>query len=178
MNALDLQRKIYQLHKNDEKVTAELLKTKYKKPYERLLSEIKLGVEEILSKFILSGILVRVEDKEAAKKIVDGIDKIIEQEQANGFSERIKHAIFKNYDLFEALDITYERINKKIMDEYYKPYFQEHCSIQEVDGKKFIWNDIIEMSWHEELGIWITGEDGSWSFMVMFEPPDDLRKGG
>ena len=61
--AEELKTLIEKLKNNEEKVGKELLKTKYKKPYSKLKSEIKQVAERLMNESLLEGLLVSNNEK-------------------------------------------------------------------------------------------------------------------
>ena len=76
-----LEQDIATLRKNRENVPLELLKTKYKKPYEKLKEEIRAQFEIYMKELSLLGILKIGSDMtpEEQKEMEAGIQKIIDE---------------------------------------------------------------------------------------------------
>lgn len=84
---------VNRLRKNDENVPPELLRTKYRKGYERLRHELKVATTLIVRDVVLRGLLIRRED---ASKAYTEINQLIED---SGLMKKISHAVFQEHDI-------------------------------------------------------------------------------
>ena len=171
----EYQKKLETYRKNRENVPLETLKTKYAKGYNKLKSDLKKMTEEILCSIVTSGMLILKEDCEPGKsgmEVIDGINRIIEKEKAAGTMKEIGRAVFRDYDIEKAMEITAERIHQPAWYLAYGPYWVSKCRSE---------NGITTCSllpgfiWDDECGLWVQEKNGNTvSFTIMLPPTMDL----
>ena len=118
----NLKELLRKLKANREKVPKELLKTKYKKPYEELLHQIQREATDRMKDIALDGILILEGDTDMVEKIQASVD-----EEKQGIMKQISHAVFRSYDVAE-----FERLAGMLHTKLWNlwiPYWQEHCCL-------------------------------------------------
>lgn len=122
----ELKTKVEQLKKNREKVALEVLKTKYKKPYEELLHSIKTLAEKILLDRSVKELVVRMDDE--GNKLIEQINQTIADEaRPGGIMKRISQALYKEYDV-EKFETIVEEMRIRLWN-LWIPYWQKHCCL-------------------------------------------------
>lgn len=154
----ELKTKVEQLKKNRENVSLEMLKTKYKKPYETLLHSIKELAERILVARSQKDLVIRMDDE--GDKLIEEINKAIEGEtKPGGIMKRISQALYKEYDV-EKFEACVEEMRIRLWN-LWIPYWQKHCCLY-----------VTAENWEEpypppriynELTKEFQNEDGTWS---------------
>ena len=171
----EYQKKLETYRKNRENVPLETLKTKYAKGYNKLKSDLKKMTEEILCSIVVSGMIILKEDCEPGKSgmaVIDGINRIIEKEKDAGTMKEIGRAVFRDYDIEKAMDITAERIWRPAWYRAYGPYWESKCR---TENGITVCSLLPGFTWDEECGLWLQEEDGKTvSFTTMLPPPMDL----
>lgn len=154
----ELKAKVEQLKKNRENVSLEMLKTKYKKPYETLLHSIKELAERILVARSQKDLVIRMDDE--GDKLIEEINKAIEGEtKPGGIMKRISQALYKEYDV-EKFETCVEEMRIRLWN-LWIPYWQKYCCLY-----------VTAENWEEpypppriynELTKEFQNEDGTWS---------------
>ncbi len=161
------------LRNNKEKVDPKLLKTKYAAPYKKLLNILKAETEEMIKNATFSGMPfaddLKMEDP-LVQTFVKTANEILHDKNNDGVNKEVSRAVFKEYNPDKALEIIYEKVVPDIYYKAYAPYWLKHCRI--VTGEKKIWNDLIDMSWDEKLGVWVS--DDGMSFRGILPPTQEL----
>lgn len=158
---------LQKLKANKEKVPLEVLKTKYKAPYEALLEEIhSVGVEYL--KAVASKLPDWCEGLKVGKQYgVEMTGLFNDLYKDGGYSEKIGRALYKNYSLPEAEALAAE-INKKYHAALLDYFHSKTClyataeSFNPEDTKEpKIYNALIRKFWDEATGGWVdpTEED-------------------
>lgn len=155
--------KVEKLKKNREKVPLEVLKTKYKIPYSALLQEIKTKTEKVLLQFLVGGLPFKKGEGSEVQAFIQRVNKILAEEKAAGTFREISRAVFAEYDPEKALEVAAAKVWPRIWFEAYSPYWIRHCIRQEGGD---VWNDLIEMRWHDEWCIWLAPDGRSWTLML------------
>lgn len=91
-----------QLKRNRANVPLEVLKTKYRKPFEELQNRLRVMTVKIVYDVVLNGLLIRYEDADGAYA---EINQLIEE---SGLSKEISQAVFLNQDLGAVEEKTME----------------------------------------------------------------------
>lgn len=91
-----------QLKRNKANVPLEVLKTKYRKPFEELQNRLRVMTVKIVYDVVLNGLLIRYEDADGAYA---EINQLIEE---SGLSKEISQAVFLNQDLGVVEEKTME----------------------------------------------------------------------
>lgn len=122
----ELKTKVEQLKKNREKVALEVLKTKYKKPYEELLHSIKTLAEKILLDRSVKELVIRMDDE--GNKLIEQINQTIADEaRPGGIMKRISQALYKEYDV-EKFETIVEEMRIRLWNLWIS-YWQKHCCL-------------------------------------------------
>ena len=154
----ELKTKVGQLKKNREKVSLELLKTKYQKPYEALLHSIKELAEQILVARLQKDLVIRMDDE--GDKLIEEINKAIEREtEPSGIMKRISQALYKEYDVEKFEDCVEEM--RILLWNLWIPYWQNYCCLY-VTAEN--WEEPFPPpKFYNELTGEFQNEDGTWS---------------
>lgn len=155
--------KVEKLRKNREKVPLEALKTKYRKSYNALLSEIKTETEFFIFQFAFGGLPFRKGEDSEIEAFIQRANSVLDAERAAGTFREISRAVFVEYDPEKALEVAAAKVWPRIWFEAYSPYWIRHCIRQEGGD---VWNDLIEMRWHDEWCIWLAPDGRSWTLML------------
>lgn len=91
-----------QLKRNRANVPLEVLKTKYRKPFEELQNRLRVMTVKIVYDVVLNGLLIRYEDADGAYA---EINQLIEE---SGLAKEISQAVFLNQDLGAVEEKTME----------------------------------------------------------------------
>lgn len=116
--AEELKTLIEKLKNNEEKVGKELLKTKYKKPYSKLKSEIKQVAERLMNESLLEGLLVR--NNEEGHLFLSKVSKLLKLKKQEGFSKRLGKTLTEEYSITKFLSEV-QGLKSEIM-RLYKEY--------------------------------------------------------
>lgn len=143
---------------NKEKVPEELQKTKYAKPFKELTEQIKAKANEITSGTLTKGIVIRTD--EDGNRLMEEIQKLIEQRKADGMGKTLGRELLKKYDVDRFLELV-ENIRIEIWN-LWIPYWQEYCCLYvtpecwETDGPTpKVYNELMdEFLVDEERNIW------------------------
>lgn len=169
---LQLKKDIGTLRTNREKVGAKVLREKYAKPYGALLGKIRDETNELLYQLYIGTLPAMAADKEdeVFLRFIDECRRIIREESEKGTQKRISLAVFRDYDLNEALCIGYDTIGTRIRYEAYSLYWVHRC--REYRGK--YWSDLIGMWWNPVNGQWEIERDGWFSCQAGLPPTAEL----
>lgn len=148
----ELRTEVQKLKTNKEKVPLDVLKTKYKKPYEELLNRIKDISSEIYRRKMFDGITIQNGDS----------DVLVAQIQ-NAVDERMKevsHSLYREYDVDKFLEIA-EQMHTTV-NNLWIPYWQSHCGLyvlpenwEEGGGTPRVYNDLTnEFCVDMEKNVW------------------------
>ena len=157
------------LRKNRENVPSEMLRTKYRVPYQNLLLQIKSATKNLVHAYIFSALVFNPAEKGAIQEFTDRANRILKEEEDAGTFRKISHAVFLEYDLKKALDIVADKIIPRIWLEAYADYWLSHCIRR--NGCP-IYNDLIKMEWDDKLQLWVGPDKASWTLML--PPTRDL----
>ena len=118
----DLKGLVAKLKKNKECVPIEDLKTKYKKAYDKLKTDIKVLAEQIMEKIINEELhfINDEEGREAYNEIQDLVNKI----GSEGESKKLGRCLTKEYDV-DGFLLRVENIRGRVMD-LYAPYEERY----------------------------------------------------
>lgn len=152
---------IEKLRKNREKIPQDILKTRYATAYRKLLADIQDMVQELIKRICIQSLPFHAKDIEEKEQFLKAIQELIEADISGEILTKIGHAIFKEYNLTKALEIA-ELISNRICKDIYGNYWLSNC--HEHDGK--IHNDLIDMDWDDENGLWVNSDVGSVSLML------------
>ena len=99
--AEELKTLIEKLKNNEEKVGKEILKTKYKKPYSKLKSEIKPVAERLMNESLLEGLLVS--NNEKGYLFLSKVSKLLKLKKQEGFSKILGKTLTEEYSITKFL---------------------------------------------------------------------------
>lgn len=116
--AEELKTLIEKLKNNEEKVSKELLKTKYKKPYSKLKSEIKQVAERLMNESLLEGLLVS--NNEKGYLFLSKVSKLLKLKKQEGFSKILGKTLTEEYSITKFLSEV-QGLKSEIM-RLYKEY--------------------------------------------------------
>lgn len=173
------------LRRNKEKVPLEVLKTKYKAAYEKLIAEIKTEAQAIIKPIVarppswLEGQLIKQEYNEEIAAIFNQLY------QEGGYAKRIGQALYKRYSADEARQLA-EEINQKYQEGLLKIFHQATCLYTTAENwdpenpvTPRIYNNLVDKFWNEEMGEWTTGEKPPGNALLLFitgkEPEKEER---
>ena len=109
------------LKRNLDAVPREVLKTKYKKPYNKLCQDISSSATAYVKKITLSDIRIRVDFQDEAVPLIENTI------QQSGLLRRISAAAFHRQDIDEIDKLALE-LRQKIQDAL-KPLYEKHLSL-------------------------------------------------
>lgn len=109
------------LKRNLEAVPLEALKTKYKKPFDKLCQDISQTTSAHVKEITLKDIRIRADFFEEARPL---IEKAI---QNSGLLKQISHAAFRRQDLAEIDRLALE-LKKQILDAL-APFYEKHVCL-------------------------------------------------
>ncbi|MBR4544915.1 MAG: hypothetical protein IKO14_02900 [Oscillibacter sp.] len=135
------------LQRNREKLSVETLQTKYAKSYNRLITDLKAGVDTLLDyhiqTFVVNGLPTHPLDRDGLERFVKRTNGIIREETAPGrLLEQAKAALIDGLDMEKCWELVY-RIYERIEQEAFYPYWMRHCFRR--NGR--VYNDIIDKWW-------------------------------
>lgn len=116
--AEELKTLIEKLKNNEEKVGKDLLKTKYKKPYAKLKSEIKKVAEGLMNESLIEGLLVR--NNEEGYLFLSKVSKLLKLKKQEGFSKILGKVLTEEYSITKFLSEV-QGLKSEIM-RLYKEY--------------------------------------------------------
>ena len=116
--AEELKTLIEKLKNNEEKVDKEILKTKYKKPYSKLKSEIKQVAERLMNESLLEGLLVS--NNEKGYLFLSKVSKLLKLKKQEGFSKILGKTLTEEYSITKFLSEV-QGLKSEIM-RLYKEY--------------------------------------------------------
>ena len=151
-----LKNSIEKLKKNRESVPLRVLRTKYAKPFNALLSSISSGINTMIRDFCFDNLVFEcMEDKQvfmqAAKAIVDSPE----------VHKKLQESAYVDMDYNEVISVIADDIAARV-NKAYMSYWTSHCKKRE-DGK--IYNSLIDSVWNSECEVW---EDNKGGFYSMF----------
>lgn len=171
----EIEEKLGKLRRNEEQMSEEQ-KKRFEKQLKALKIKIAKDATEICKGFILSGILILKEDE--SDGVIDRINMILAEEKAKGAFKKASRILFSTYDVDKFLE-TLCPVHDRVFYEGYAPYWIEHCVVYNEEGKQTMgggefdgWNDIINMGWIEEYGIWKARGKEEWR--IMLPPTEEL----
>lgn len=109
------------LKRNREAVPLEVLKTKYKKPYDKLKQDISAAASEYVKAVTLEGIKIRMDFMEEAAQVINGAI------QQSGLLKQVSKAAFKRQDMEEIDALALELKNR--IQEALKPFYKRHLRL-------------------------------------------------
>ena len=116
---------------NKQNVSAYDLKTKYRKAYMQLITDIKNTANYIAMQEVFRDVVVLQRDGD---KLIRKFQKVIDDEN-EGIMNQISAALFKNYDTDEFMGYV-SKLRKKIL-RIYKIYKEDHVCLEVLpDGLK------------------------------------------
>lgn len=163
------------LKKNKENVPLEVLKTKYKDAYEKLLLKIKAAaIEEIIRPTApalpgwLKGQKVRPEH---TGEIAELFNRIYRD---GGYAKKLGRALYKHYSADEVRQLSAE-INRKYKDAIIRYFHSKTClytTAENWDPKNpvipRIYNDLVDKFWNEAKGEWTTEKKPPGEALLLF----------
>lgn len=102
-------------------VPLEVLKTKYKKPYDKLKQDISAAASEYVKAVTLEGIKIRMDLMEEAEQVINGAI------QQSGLLKQVSKAAFKRQDM-EEIDALALELKKRIQ-EALQPFYERHLRL-------------------------------------------------
>lgn len=167
--------KLGKLQRNEAQMT-DTQKLQYEAELKALKKKIAGYAAEMARFFITGGTLFKKD--EPSYECVEDITKIVQSERTKEEYREAMKILFRTYDVnrfFEALLPTHYRV----LYEGYAPYWLEHCKpyIGKAKSGEILtyWNDLIEMGWSEECGLWLRG-NGNGCSMAMPPTQELVRK--
>lgn len=170
------------LRLNKEKVPLEVLKTKYKAAYEKLIAEIKAEAQAIIKLIAarppswLEGQLIKQEHSEEMAAIFNQLY------QEGDYAKRIRQALYKRYSADEARQLA-EEINQKYQEGLLKLFHQKTCLYTTAENwdpenpvTPRIYNDLVDKFWDEENGEWISENKPPGAALLIFVTGDKPPK--
>lgn len=106
---------VEKLKNNEEKIGKEVLQTRYKKPYERLRSEIKITANTLISKRLTENLLVI--DDEIGHCFIDTVKRLLEDKKDAGLDKRLGKMLSEDYDVDGFLNLVVS-LQQEIMELY------------------------------------------------------------
>lgn len=98
-----------------------MLKTQYKKPYEKLKRDISNTASEYIKAVTLEGIKIRADFVEEAKELIEGTS------QQSGILKQISRAAFKRQDI-EEIDALALELKNRIQEEL-QTFYDRHLRL-------------------------------------------------
>jgi len=160
---------IERLQKNREKVPEDVLKTKYAKPYEKLIQTLKEQTGAMIAWAAVPDNLPVLDDQEDIEAIATRAQGIINLHRIMGTYKRIEHAVFSEYSPGQAF-LMASKIRDEIERDAYGPYWEKHCNLRK-DGTE-IYNDIVGMIWISP-DLW-RNEEGTCFEFITWPPPKEM----
>ncbi len=146
--------KLNKLQRNESQMT-EQQKTEYAVQLKALRHKISSMAGEIAREFILGG--TQLKQGEDASECAQQIQAIVQADQARAEYKAAIEVLFKTYNVAKFTTALLP-IHYRVRYEGYAPYWRRHCTPYKgisYKGKPLtFWNDIIEMGWSEESGLW------------------------
>ncbi len=146
--------KLDKLQRNESHMT-EQQKTEYAAQLKALRHKISSMAGEIAREFILGG--TQLKQGEDASECARQIQAIVQADQARAEYKAAIEVLFKTYNVAKFTTALLP-IHYRVRYEGYAPYWCRHCTPYKgtsYKGKPLtFWNDIIEMGWSEESGLW------------------------
>lgn len=159
------------LHKNRVCVPLEVLKTKYKGPWNKKRKQIAANFNVNLKNMIKLTNVQQIlqDDAENKQNIIDSIQRIIDAEKASGHFKMIEDALFERCDLIEAENLACGFLLDRIYYEVYAPFWLKKIRI--TSNRTFMSDFLPGMVWVENAGIWWSESDHA--FTIMLPPTED-----
>lgn len=168
---------VRKLQKNEQNIGKDVLRQKYGKPYKQLLADIGYGTGKMIAAVCAGTIDTALEHKDGIpdqlwKKLMDDVRRIRDEEDRAGTFDRIRRAVFEDYDLDKAIDIAFQRFGIRIKYEALPPVWLYFCR-QLPDGR--FRNDMTGMTWmpssEDGPGFWEKRtEDGTHEYSFRLPP--------
>lgn len=162
------------LRKNKENVPLEVLKTKYKDAYEKLIKTIKTEGQALIESIAakppewLAGQKVRQEDADEIVKIFNGIY------DEGGYAKKIGTALYKHYSAGEARQLA-EEVSRKYQEALLGLFNSKTCLYTTAENwdpenpvTPRIYNTLVDKFWSEEKGEWITEDKPPGTALLLF----------
>lgn len=166
----EIEEKLGKLRRNETQMS-EAQKKQYAKQLTALKKNISKSATEICKGFLLCGVKVLKEDCETSG-VIDRINMILAEETAKGTIKEASRILFSTYDVDKFLEALCP-LHDRVFYEGYGPYWVKHCTVydeedvQTIGGGEFsAWNDIIDMGWIAEYGIWKKKDELCWTHML------------
>ncbi len=167
---IELTEKAERLRKNRESIPLETLRTKYRKSFAKLNSEIQQLLQEFLHSLLFGGLRFDREEKAQFLSCFQKMERIMKEERSAGTFQEISRAMYQEYNPEKALGVAAAKIYPRVILEAYAPYWLAHC-VRREDG---IWNDLINMHWDEPTRLWVSDKGEA---CIMFPPEErEIRK--
>ena len=156
------------LQRNREKLSVETLQTKYAKGYNRLIADLKAGVDTLLEyhiqMFVVKSLPLHPLDRDGLERFVKRTNGIIREETAPGrLLEQAKAALIDGLDMEKCWELVY-RIYERIEGEAFYPYWTKHTFKR--NGR--LWNDIYSRWWQpkreNKSGYWAEPDGSAYSY--------------
>lgn len=109
------------LKRNLDVVPREVLKTKYKKPYNKLCQDISISATAYVKKITLSDIRIRIDFQNEAVPLIENAI------QQSGLLRQISAAAFRRQDIAEIDKLALE-LRQRIQDAL-KPFYEKHLGL-------------------------------------------------
>lgn len=160
MNVLDaLKADLNKLKDNQEKVSREVLETKYHNAYHALRKRIGTEAVQVLCDWlVLDQFLLKDVDK--AQEYANEVAAII-NDHSTGWYSQMKTALFDSCDLTEFINICGTLILSEPVSALYQKYWDSIC--YKKDGK--IYNELLgeNFTYDAQHKIWWSSDHRSWT---------------
>lgn len=115
---MELESLVKKLRKNKEKVSEQLLKTKYKKPYMELQADICKMAMEIVDVRLTTGLMI--EDDPTGRMVLKEISDFMEQQRQEGLGIQFGKALFEecSVERFDRIIVSLEIRIKNMYESY------------------------------------------------------------
>ena len=106
---------VEKLKNNEEKVGKEVLQTRYKKPYEKLRSEIKITANTLINRKLTENLLVT--DNERGYCFLDTVKRLLKHKKEKGIDKKLGKMLSEDYDVDGFLSLV-ESLQQEILEIY------------------------------------------------------------
>lgn len=148
---------------NRSKVSLEVLKRDYERPYNTLVAEIECDADWWADSLIRSlAFPINKADRAGNDWLRKRCDAIIEQEKRpGGLRDQWRAALIDRLDRDEYERLVF-KVYERLLHEAFDPYWQRHCRWAGPPGNRWIYNDIFRKWWwppHDDpaLGVHVGG---------------------
>lgn len=158
--------------KNDEILSEEDKKGKYRKAYDGLVKQIKDTALSVSINFLMSGYHFAPEDDEEHQKMNNDVIKLIRSEPYFGIIQNAIKTVAQTYNINDGL-CKLIPIYNKIVYEIYKPYWLSKCVPCNVPGYSHF-NTIVGMWYDTKSKVWSSETEGRVSIGLFLPPTEEM----